>query len=60
MSVQLVKFMKVKASCQLVHHSFQGKKTCNDLKGEEEGKDDVDCTLQWLDLQTLIKEQEEN
>ena len=55
MFLQLVKFVKAEMSCQFVHHSFQGDKGCNDLEGEEEGKDNMDCSLQWLNFQTFIK-----
>lgn len=55
MFLQPVKFIKAEASCQFVHHSFQRDKGCNDLEGEEEGKDDMDCSLQWLNFQTFIE-----
>lgn len=55
MFLQLVKFIKVEVTCQFVYHSFQGDKGCNDLEGEEEGKDDMDRSLQRLNFQTFIK-----
>jgi len=47
--------IKAEVNCQFVHHSFQGEKGCNDLEGKEEGKDNMDCSLQWLNFQTFIK-----
>lgn len=58
--LQLVKFNEAEASSQFVDHSFEGDKGCKDLDGEEKGEDGMDSSLQRLDFQAAVEQQEED
>lgn len=58
--LQAVELRQTESSGQSVHHPPQGEKGSHHLEGEEGGEDDVHGSLQGVDFQPFVKEQEEN